>query len=72
MIMKRVLFFITALIGLWIVISCQKETVVERVEVQKGNIIHSGMGAPDAASAATPPIKPLMTWNLLAKKSVAE
>ena len=28
--------------------SCQKETVVERVEVQKGNIIHSGMGAPDA------------------------
>ena len=37
--MKRVLFFISALIGLWIVISCQKETVVERVEVQKGNII---------------------------------
>ena len=29
--------------------SCQKETVVERVEVQKGNIIHSGMGAPDAS-----------------------
>ena len=49
--MKRVLFFISALIGLWIVISCQKETVVERVEVQKGNIIHSGMGAPDAALA---------------------
>ena len=47
--MKRYVILLSTMVGLWIASSCQKETVVERVEVQKGNIIHSGMGAPDAS-----------------------
>ena len=47
--MKRCIILLSTMAGLWMASSCQKETVVERVEVQKGNIIHSGMGAPDAS-----------------------
>ena len=47
--MKRYVILLSTMVGLWITSSCQKETVVERVEVQKGNIIHSGMGVPDAS-----------------------
>ena len=47
--MKRYVILLSTMVGLWIASSCQKETVVERVEVQKGNIIHSGMGVPDAS-----------------------
>ena len=47
--MKRCIILLSTMVGLWMASSCQKETVVERVEVQKGNIIHSGMGAPDAS-----------------------
>ncbi len=41
--MKNLVF---AAVCILVAISCQKETVIERVEVQKGSIIHSGKGSP--------------------------
>ena len=44
--MKKYSWF-TLLIGALFLLSCAKETIVERVEVQKGSIIHSGLTPPD-------------------------
>ena len=44
--MKKYSWF-TLLIGTLFLLSCAKETIVERVEVQKGSIIHSGLTPPD-------------------------
>ena len=47
--MKRYIILTILLISSFTITNCQKETVVERTEVQKGNLIHSGTGAPDAS-----------------------
>ena len=44
--MKKYSWF-ALLIGTLFLLSCAKETIVERVEVQKGSIIHSGLTPPD-------------------------
>ena len=44
--MKKYSWF-ALLIGALFMLSCAKETIVERVEVQKGSIIHSGLTPPD-------------------------
>ena len=44
--MKKYSWF-ALLIGALFLLSCAKETIVERVEVQKGSIIHSGLTPPD-------------------------
>jgi len=46
--MKKVILIAVAVLGALTVSSCRKETekIIERVEVQKGNQILSGMGAP--------------------------
>ena len=52
--MKKVILIAVAVLGALIVSSCGKETekVIERVEVQKGNQILSGNGAPAASLGA--------------------
>ena len=47
--MKRYIILTILLISSFTITNCQKETVVERTEIQKGNLIHSGTGAPDAS-----------------------
>ena len=47
--MKRYIILTILLISSFTITNCQKETVVERTEVQKGNLIHSGTGVPDAS-----------------------
>ena len=49
--MKKLIFITVAVLGALAVSNCGKETekVIERVEVQKGNQILSGIGAPDAS-----------------------
>ena len=47
--MKRYIILTILLISSFTITNCQKETIVERTEVQKGNLIHSGTGAPDAS-----------------------
>ena len=47
--MKRYIILTILLISSFTITNCQKETVVERIEVQKGNLIHSGTRAPDAS-----------------------
>ena len=47
--MKRYIILTILLISSFTITNCQKETVVERTEVQKGNLIYSGTGAPDAS-----------------------
>ena len=44
--MKKYSWF-ALLIGTLFLLSCAKETIVERVEVQKGSIIHSGLTPPN-------------------------
>jgi hypothetical protein len=46
--MKKLMISLALIAGI-VTISCNKETIVERVEIQKGNKILSGTGAPDAA-----------------------
>ena len=52
--MKKVILIAVAVLGALTVSSCGKETekVIERVEVQKGNQILSGNGAPAASLGA--------------------
>ena len=45
--MKKLFFIAVAIFSATTFNSCRKETIIERVEVQKGNLIYSGMGAPD-------------------------
>ena len=45
--MKKLFFIAVAIFSTTTFNSCRKETIIERVEVQKGNLIYSGMGAPD-------------------------
>ena len=45
--MKRFFLTIIAVLGVLTISSCRKETIIERVEVQKGNLILSGIGQPD-------------------------
>ena len=49
--MKKLIFITVAVLGALAVSNCGKETekVIERVEVQKGNQILSGIGTPDAS-----------------------
>jgi len=47
--MKRYIILTILLISSFTITNCQKETVVERIEVQKGNLILSGTGAPDTS-----------------------
>ena len=46
--MKRIFVVIVAVLGAYIVVGCGKDTekIIERVEVQKNALIHSGVGAP--------------------------
>ena len=46
--MKRIFVVIVAILGAYIVVGCGKDTekIIERVEVQKNALIHSGVGAP--------------------------
>ena len=45
--MKRLIISLALITGV-VTTSCRKETIIERVEVQKGNKILSGTGAPEA------------------------
>lgn len=45
--MKRLIISLALIAGV-VTISCRKETIIERIEVQKGNKILSGTGAPEA------------------------
>ena len=47
--MKKIIFIAVAIFATITFNSCRKETIIERIEVQKGNLIYSGMGAPSAA-----------------------
>ena len=49
--MKKMFFIAVAMFAMLTTVSCKKEveTIIERVEVQKGNLILSGIGAPDAS-----------------------
>ena len=46
--MKRLIISLALITGV-VTTSCRKETIIERVEVQKGNKILSGTGVPEAA-----------------------
>ena len=45
--MKRLIISLALIVGV-VTTSCRKETIIERIEVQKGNKILSGTGAPEA------------------------
>ena len=45
--MKKLIISLALIVGV-VTTSCRKETIIERIEVQKGNKILSGTGAPEA------------------------
>ena len=49
--MRKMFFIAVVMCTMLTTVSCKKEieTIIERVEVQKGNLILSGIGAPDAS-----------------------
>ena len=49
--MRKMFFIAVVMCAMLTTVSCKKEieTIIERVEVQKGNLILSGIGAPDAS-----------------------
>lgn len=49
--MKRIFLTAVVVLGALMLTDCGKETekIIERVEVQKGNLIHSGYGAPETS-----------------------
>jgi len=47
--MKKMFFIAVAMFAMLTNVSCGKETITERIEVRKGNLIHSGYGVPSAS-----------------------
>ena len=47
--MKKMFFIAVAMFAMLTTVSCGKETITERIEVRKGNLIHSGYGVPSAS-----------------------
>ena len=43
---KKMFLVAVAVLGILAASGCSKETITERIEVRKGNLIHSGYGAP--------------------------
>lgn len=47
--MKKMFFIAVAMFAMLTTVSCGKETITERIEVRKGNLIHSGYGVPSSS-----------------------